>query len=200
MHPLGGTGLGGTGLGGTGLSRGGSMSVRLGLLALLAEQDRYGYQLRQEFELRTGGTWPINIGQVYTTLNRLQRDGLVTEVERQPDGSVVYRLTQAGREAVEQWWRTPVDREVPARDEVAIKLALAVTSPGVEPHAVIQEQRSATLRALQSYTRQKRRIPEPAKAADLAQLLVLDNLIFSAEAETRWLDHVEQRLTREAQR
>ena len=176
------------------------MSVRLGLLALLAEQDRYGYQLRQEFEQRTGGTWPINIGQVYTTLARLQRDGLVTESGRQPDGSVVYQLSPAGRDEVEQWWRTPVDREVPARDEVAIKLALAVTSPGVDAHAVIQEQRSATLRALQSYTQQKRRIPEPAEAADLAQLLVLDNLIFSAEAETRWLDHVEQRLTREAQR
>jgi DNA-binding PadR family transcriptional regulator len=177
------------------------MSVRLGLLALLAEQDHYGYQLRQEFELRTGGTWPINIGQVYTTLSRLQRDGLVTEVTgsgRPPDGSIVYRLSPAGRDEVEQWWRTPVDREAPARDEVAIKLALAVTSPGVDAQAVIQDQRSATLRALQSYTRLKRQVPDPARGADLAQLLVLDNLIFAAEAEARWLDHVEQRLTRKS--
>jgi DNA-binding PadR family transcriptional regulator len=170
------------------------VSVRQSLLALLAEQDRYGYQLRQEFELRTGSTWPINIGQVYTTLSRLQRDGLIEEVGRQPDGSVVYHLTPAGREEVERWWLTPVDRNAPARDEMAIKLAMAVTGPGVDVIAVIQHQRQETLRALQSYTRQKRAVPEPAKDADLARLLVLDNLIFAAEAEARWLDLVEQRL------
>lgn len=174
------------------------MSVRLSLLALLAEQDRYGYQLRAEFELRTGGTWPVNIGQVYTTLNRLQRDGLVAEVGRQADGSVIYSLTGEGRAEVESWWRTPVDRETPARDEVAIKLAMAVSTPGVDVTAVIQEQRRATLRALQTYTRLKREIPEPAKDSDLAHLLLIDNLIFAAEAEARWLDVVEQRLTARA--
>jgi DNA-binding PadR family transcriptional regulator len=174
------------------------VSVRQSLLALLAEQDRYGYQLRQEFELRTGSTWPINIGQVYTTLSRLQRDGLIEEIGRQPDGSVVYHLTQAGREEVERWWLTPVDRDAPARDEVAIKLAMAVTGPGVDVAAVIQRQRLETLRALQSYTRQKRAVPEPAKDADLARLLVLDNLIFAAEAEARWLDLTEQRLAARA--
>jgi DNA-binding PadR family transcriptional regulator len=172
------------------------MSVRLSLLALLAEQDRYGYQLRQEFELRTGGTWPINIGQVYTTLARLQRDGLVEEAGRQADGSVVYTLTEAGRGEVEQWWRTPVDRDAPARDEVAIKLALAVTAPGVDVVAVIQHQRHETLRALQSYTQLKRAVPEPAKGADLAHLLLLDHLIFATEAEARWLDLVQERLAR----
>lgn len=174
------------------------MSVRQSLLALLAEQDRYGYELRQEFELRTGSTWPINIGQVYTTLARLQRDGLIDEVGRQPDGSVVYRLTEAGRQEVERWWVTPVDRDAPARDEVAIKLAMAVTARGVDVAGVIQQQRRETLRALQAYTRAKRAVPEPAKDADLARLLVLDNLIFSAEAEARWLDLVEQRLARRA--
>ncbi len=172
------------------------MSVRQSLLALLAEQDRYGYQLRQEFELRTGSTWPVNIGQVYTTLARLQRDGLIDEVGKQADGSVVYHLTEAGRAEVERWWFTPVDRDAPARDEVAIKLAMAVTAPGVDVAAVIQHQRRETLRALQSYTRQKRSVPEPAKGSDLARLLVLDNLIFATEAEARWLDLVEQRLSR----
>jgi DNA-binding PadR family transcriptional regulator len=171
-----------------------SMSVRQSLLALLAEQDRYGYQLRQEFELRTGGTWPINIGQIYTTLSRLARDGLVTEAGRQSDGSVVYSLTDAGRAEIDRWWRTAVDREAPARDEVAIKLAMAVTTPGVDPFEVIAHQRRATLRAMQSYTRQKRDIPEPPKGTDLARLLLLDNLIFAAESEVRWLDHVERRL------
>src|SRR4051812_8524247 len=103
------------------------MSVRSGLLALLAQQPMYGYQLRQEFEARTGGTWPLNIGQVYTTLNRLQRDGLVAEAGVRADGSTVYDLTDEGRTEVARWWATPVERSGPSRDELAIKLALAVT-------------------------------------------------------------------------
>jgi DNA-binding PadR family transcriptional regulator len=128
------------------------MSVRQGLLALLTESPRYGYQLRQEFEARTGGTWPLNIGQVYTTLNRLQRDGLV--VEHAPeDGQVRYSLTEAGSAEADRWWTTPVHRGAPSRDELAIKLALAVTARGVDVRTVIQRQRTESLRALQEYTR-----------------------------------------------
>ncbi len=105
------------------------MSVRQSLLAILAEGQQHGYQLRNEFEVRTGRTWPINVGQVYTTLNRLVRDGLVEEAARSDDGSVTYRLTYAGREEVDQWWSSAVDRGTPGRDEVAIKIALAVTAP-----------------------------------------------------------------------
>lgn len=169
-----------------------NMSVRQSLLALLAEKDRYGYELRQEFEQRTGGTWPINIGQVYTTLNRLERDGLVVEAERHDDGSVVYQLTDQGRAEATRWWVTPVDRGAPAREELAIKLALAVTSSGVDVHKVIQRQRTESLRALQSYTHVKRKLPARPAGPDLARLLVLDSLIFTVEAEVRWLDHVER--------
>jgi DNA-binding PadR family transcriptional regulator len=174
--------------------RGFGVSIRQGILALLAEGDRYGYQLRQEFEVRTGGMWPLNIGQVYTTLSRLQRDGLVAEAGRQDDGSVVYTLTDAGRDEAGRWWETPVDRGTPSRDEVAIKIALAVTSPGVDVAAVVQRQRAETVRALQTYTRQQAQVPHPPKDADLAWLVVVDSRVFAAEAEVRWLDHVEERL------
>ena len=170
------------------------MSIRQGLLALLDEGDRYGYQLRQEFEVRTGGTWPLNIGQVYTTLGRLQRDGLVEEVSRQDDGSVVYALTDKGRQDIRSWWTTPVDRGAPSRDELAIKLALAVTAPGVDVADVVQRQRTESLRALQQYVRLQREVPDQPGPADLAWLLVLDSLALSADAEIRWLDLVEQRL------
>ena len=53
------------------------MSVRHALLALLSEGPKYGLQLRHEFEERTGEVWPLNVGQVYTTLQRLERDGLI---------------------------------------------------------------------------------------------------------------------------
>jgi DNA-binding PadR family transcriptional regulator len=174
------------------------VSVRQGLLALLAERPAYGSALRADFERRTGGTWPLNIGQVYTTLARLQRDGLVDEVDRRDDGTVLYDLTDAGRREVDTWWLTPVRRGEPARDELAIKLALAVTAPGVDVRSVIQRQRTESLRSLQEYTRLKVRTPEPPARDDVAWLLVLDSLVFSAEAEVRWLDHVEQRLARVA--
>ncbi len=172
------------------------MSIKLGLLVLLHEQAAYGSQLRAEFERRTGGVWPLNIGQVYTTLARLQRDGLVAEADRRPDGTVLYALTDQGRAQARQWWSTPVPRTAPARDELAIKLALAVTTPGVDVAAVVQHQRAESMRSLQEYTRLKLRLPEPPDADDLAWSLVLESLIFSAEAEVRWLDHVEQRLAR----
>lgn len=174
------------------------MSIRQGLLALLAERPMYGYQLRGEFEARTGGTWPLNIGQVYTTIARLERDGLVVPAGASEDGNERYALTRAGREEVSAWWTTPVSRDAPARDELAIKLALAVTVPGVDVRGVVQRQRTETLRCLQAYTRLKsgRRDEAGDGGRDLAWSLVLDNLVFSAEAEIRWLDHVEARLAR----
>jgi DNA-binding PadR family transcriptional regulator len=172
----------------------GGMSIRLGLLALLDEAPAYGYQLRTAFESRTGATWPLNIGQVYSTLARLERDGLVEVAESADDSpaTTTYAITAAGREQVRAWFLTPVAREDRPRDELAIKLALAVTTPGVEIAAVVQSQRTDTLRTLQELTRLKGR----ATDEDLAWLLVLDSLIFQAEAEVRWLDHCESRLVR----
>ena len=174
------------------------MSVRQALLALLEQGPMYGYQLRSEFERRTGSTWPLNVGQVYTTLTRLERDGLVTESGSDAEGHVVYEVTEAGRDEVAAWFTTPVARTQPPRDELAIKLALAVTVPGIDVGTVIQQQRTATMAALQDYTRLKRagRAAEPLDPSDLAWTLVLDSLVFAAEAEVRWLDHCEASLAR----
>ena len=189
------------------------MSVKQGLMALLAEGPMYGAQLRAEFEQRTGGTWPLNVGQVYTTLARLERDGLVEATgEADAEGRISYRLTDAGVTEVGTWWSTPVDRDSTPRDELTIKLALAVTVPGVDVQAVAQTQRTSTLKHLHDLTRLKQdvmrrqRDSDPAPrgggegSRDLAWLLVLENLIFTAEAEVRWLDHVETRLHRESLR
>jgi DNA-binding PadR family transcriptional regulator len=183
------------------------MSVKQAMLALLEQGPMYGYQLRAEFEQRTGSTWPLNVGQVYTTLSRLERDGLVEQVEDadaaptgERDSHVVYRLTDSGRAEVSEWFTTPVPRTQPPRDELAIKLAIAVTLPGVDVGTIIQRQRSATIAALQDYTRLKRsgRAATPQQPEDLAWSLVLDSLVFDAEAEVRWLDHCEARLRRAA--
>ncbi|MBB0247320.1 PadR family transcriptional regulator, partial [Streptomyces alkaliphilus] len=134
------------------------MSIPYGLLALLEHGPRHGAQLRTEFESCTGSTWPLNIGQVYTTLGRLERDGLITAVDEEADGrQQPYAITEEGRRRLAEWYGQPVNRTQPARDELAIKLAMAVTAPEVDVAAIIQAQRHHTLRAMQDYTRLKAR-------------------------------------------
>ena len=169
------------------------MSVKHGMLALLERGPRYGYQLRAEFEEATGGTWPLNIGQVYTTLARLERDGLARALRESDGGQRPYEITDAGRAELALWFATPISRTDRPRDELTIKLALALTTPGVDVRAVVQTQRGATMRTLQEFTRLKARATEPD---DLAWRLVLDAMVFQAEAEVRWLDHCESSLVR----
>ncbi|MFD3545629.1 PadR family transcriptional regulator [Streptomyces sp. NPDC058655] len=178
------------------------MSIRHGLLALLERGPRYGSQLRTEFESRTGSTWPLNVGQVYTTLARLERDGLVAPGGEDAAGHTLYAITDPGRTELREWYERPVDRANPPRDELSIKLAMAVGAPGVDIRAVIQSQRHATIRAMQDYTRLKARALAAVESGDtrerddVAWLLVLEQLIFQTEAEARWLDHCEARLVR----
>ncbi|TDC72531.1 PadR family transcriptional regulator [Streptomyces hainanensis] len=176
------------------------MSIRYGLLALLESGPRYGSQLRTEFESRTGATWPLNIGQVYTTLQRLERDGLITPEGGGDAKQQLYAITDTGRRELGEWFARPVDRTQPARDELAIKLAMAVGTPGVDVSEIIQAQRRHTLTAMQGYTRLKARAlaAGPDTSDEMAWLLVLEQLIFFAEAENRWLDHCEARLVRYA--
>jgi DNA-binding PadR family transcriptional regulator len=180
------------------------MSVRYGLLALLAEESTHGYQLKTAFERRTGGSWALNIGQVYTTLQRLERDGLV-EAEPAPvtagpgerTDRTDYRITATGREQLEAWFASPVVPDGPARDELTIKVLLAVAASDVDVAGILQRQRTATLSQLQAYTRRKAQA-DPDR--DLAWLMLLDALIFKAEAEVRWLDACEARIRRHAGR
>jgi DNA-binding PadR family transcriptional regulator len=169
------------------------MSVKHGLLALLERGPRYGYQLRAEFEQATGGTWPLNIGQVYTTLSRLERAGLVRALPESDGGQRPYEITDAGRGEITLWFATPISKDDRPRNELTIKLALALTTPGVDVRAVVQTQRSATMRMLQEYTRLKAGADGPA---DLPWRLVLEAMVFQAEAEVRWLDHCETSLLR----
>ncbi len=153
----------------------------------------YGYQLRTEFDATTGSTWPLNVGQVYTTLARLERDGLVGAGEQDDEGRVRYAITDAGREELAAWFATPVASSDRPRDELAIKLALAVTVPGVDVGTVVQRQRAATITAMQDLTRLKQ-----AGKEELSWMLVLDSMRFQLEAEVRWLDHCETVLARAA--
>lgn len=175
------------------------MSVRQSLLAILDQGACYGYQLRSEFDRRTGSTWPLNVGQIYNTLERLERDGLAEKGDVDDQGHVYWQITDAGRTEVQLWLSSPVERSAGTRDELAIKLAVAATLPGVEVADVIQTQRRASLAQLQSLQRTKYAGADPDGPEELAWALVVDSMIFQAEAEVRWLDHTEQRLARHPQ-
>ncbi|WP_109209971.1 MULTISPECIES: PadR family transcriptional regulator [Microbacterium] len=170
------------------------MSVRQSLLAILDQGPCYGYQLRAEFDRRTGSTWPLNVGQIYNTLDRLERDGLVEKGDVDEQGHVYWQITDAGTAEARDWLASPVQRGQGTRDELAIKLAVAATLPGVDVADIIQTQRRASLAQLQELNRAKYAGANPDGPEELAWSLVVDSMIFAAEAEVRWLDHSEQRL------
>jgi DNA-binding PadR family transcriptional regulator len=166
------------------------MAVREGLLALLSEGPSHGYQLKTAFESATGGAWPLNVGQVYTTLDRLQRDGFVTSDEL--DGQKRYTITAAGREELGSWWKTSAGDAPPPRDELVLKVLFAIDDGPDHAVEVITRQRTALTRLLQ----ERRRATPSDPDADLAGALVADALVSRAEADLRWLDACEARLQR----
>lgn len=174
------------------------MSVRQSLLAILAQGPCYGYQLRHEFDRRTGSVWPLNVGQIYNTLERLERDGLVRRGVADAQGHVYWEITAAGADEVDRWLLSPVARGTATRDELAIKIAVAATLPGTDAAQIIARQREESASRLERL-RARRAEDDGADAADLARSFVLDSMIFAAEAEVRWLDHVSTRLAQHPQ-
>ena len=171
------------------------MSVRHALLALLSEGPKYGLQLRHEFEERTGEVWPLNVGQVYTTLQRLERDGLVESDDAGEAGPPkAFRITGAGSAELDTWLRSPPDMSSPPRDELVIKVLVAVRVPGIDVHDVIQRHRRHVVELMQEWTRLKR----DADTADLSLSMVVDAELFRLDSVIRWLDSADARLRRAA--
>jgi DNA-binding PadR family transcriptional regulator len=169
------------------------VSVRHALLALLSEGPKYGLQLRQEFEERTGEVWPLNVGQVYTTLQRLERDGSVVSDGAGEDGpQKAFRITPEGAEELAGWLRTPPDLSSPPRDELVIKVSIALRVPDVDVHEVIQSHRRYLVELMQEWTRLK----EYSADRDLGFALVVDAELFRLEAAIRWLDAADGRIKR----
>lgn len=168
------------------------MSVRHALLALLSDGPKYGLQLRQEFEARTGEVWPLNVGQVYSTLQRLERDGLVESMDGEDGPQKDYRITDDGSRELLDWLRTPLDEAQPPRDELLIKVLVAVQVSGIEVSEVIQVHRRHLVELMQRYTSVK----ADAAEDDVALALVADAELFRIEAAVRWLDSAEARLAR----
>jgi DNA-binding PadR family transcriptional regulator len=168
------------------------MSVPHALLALLREGPKYGLRLQNEFESRTGEVWPLNVGQVYTTLQRLERDGLV-ETDGEDERSQKqkrYRITSAGAQELADWLRTPPELVPPPRDELVIKVLVALQVPGIDIHELLQVHRRHAIEVMQRYTRIKADAPED----DVPLALVADAELFRLEAIVRWLDAADVRM------
>jgi DNA-binding PadR family transcriptional regulator len=169
------------------------VSIRHALLALLSEGPKYGLQLREEFEARTGEVWPLHVGQVYTTLQRLERDGLVESDEGAEEGPQKgFRITAEGEGELAAWLRTPPDLASPPRDELVIKVLVALRLPGTDVREVIQVHRRYLVQLMQQWTR----IKEDDAEGDVNMLLAVDAELFRLDSVVRWLDAAEARVKR----
>lgn len=169
------------------------MTVKNSLLAILAHESSHGYGLKSTFEESTAGTWPLNVGQVYQTLARLERDGLVEPCAQEEGPRQSWQITDGGRSALGKWYDQPVVDDPPVRDELAIKVLLAIAADQVDVTGILRTQRTSTMERIQELTRHKRKAdPE----GELPWLLLVDALILKAEAEVKWLDLCEARLAK----
>jgi DNA-binding PadR family transcriptional regulator len=169
-------------------------AVQYAILALLAPRPRHGYDLRDAFEAALGGNWPLNSGQIYSSLDRLCRDQLVAEAGTERGGGPdkrLWALTDAGRAEVATWFISAVPRDYRLRDELYLKLILAVVTSAARPGPVLQVQRRQLLQELHDLTARRNAL-DPHR--ELAQILLLEGALVHTEAELRWLDGVDARL------
>jgi DNA-binding PadR family transcriptional regulator len=169
------------------------MSIKSALLAILSLGDCHGYQLKHELTSRTGSVLDVNIGQIYSTLSRLERDGLVKQKTLTPskDGQQLFTITDAGRAEASAWLFEPIMDDRDVRNDLSTKLALAVTLPSIDVAQIVKAQRAKDIQKLQALTLAKRGVA-PESPAEVAAVLMNDRAIFNLEAELRWLDHIEK--------
>src|SRR5713226_5054516 len=163
------------------------MSVKYALLAILSEQERHGYDLKATFEDRVGDFWSLNYGQIYSTLDRLDREGLVEwreeAQERRPDRKI-YRITPKGKTELERWLTEPISRPRALRDELFIKLLFMDRSDPEPILNLIEEQKRVYMRHMQRLTKRKYELSKrPDRKEALVTELLIDAALFHAEAD-----------------
>ncbi len=154
----------------------------------------HGYELKEEFVSEIGQHWSLNFGQIYTTLDRLQRDGLIcfqTVHESGGPDKKVYSLTVKGQDKLNNWFLTPVSADKRLKSEFYIKFILSLTTSGVDPKEIIQIQRKSLLEEMHQLVCLK---SEADPIVQLSWILLLDSAALHIEADLRWLDMCEVRL------
>ena len=162
--------------------------LKFAILGLLAQQPRHGYDLKRAFEAMLGHTWQVNIGQIYSTLARLERDGLITCEEVPQDllpNRKVCRLTPAGERALQDWLARPEPPPLRVRVDFYLKLLIARRAGGKSVCDLIWQQRQTLLQSLADLT--------PLLAdPDEERRLLAEGLQAHLEADLRWLDRCEE--------
>lgn len=131
------------------------MPLHHALLSLLAERDSYGYELKPRWESLAGPQWgPVNIGNIYSTLKRMERDGLITAVDairdqRYPERTI-YSITPTGREELIAWRENPIERASGDRSDLVIKLYDAGKESVEAIHRICEIEREASKAELQT--------------------------------------------------
>jgi DNA-binding PadR family transcriptional regulator len=170
------------------------MSLKFGILGLLAEESLHGYEVKSRFDSMLGHTWEVNIGQVYSTLQRLERDSLVESIgERGDRGRLAYKLTPQGRQALDLWLSEPEDEPQHLHDDLFIKLMLIRRLANGNLEGLINRQRRVYLQRLRDLADLERR----ARSEDRPDLLLLiKGAVIHTEADIRWLDVCLEELAR----
>ncbi|TNY38700.1 PadR family transcriptional regulator [Thermomonospora catenispora] len=167
------------------------MSIPHILLGLLTERPKHGYELKREHDERLPGAKPVAYGQVYSTLQRLERDGLVAVAETLSDGGperTVYRLTDKGRERIRSWL-SEVEPPAPyVTGALFTRLVLALIA-GEDPQRYLDRQRAAHLARMRELTAVK---TDPARTT--ARLLAADHALLHLDADLRWMELAARRL------
>lgn len=165
------------------------MSIGHTLLALLEGGPRHGYDLKRAYDAHLGADRPLHYGQVYSTLSRLLRNGLVevagVEAGEGPDRKR-YAITDAGITDVEQWLATPEPPETYLQNTLHAKVVLALLS-GRSAEQVLDAQRAEHLNHMRVLTRRK-------SSGDFIDHLICDHALFHLEADLRWLELTAARL------
>jgi DNA-binding PadR family transcriptional regulator len=164
------------------------VSLKYGVMGLLAEESLHGYEVKNRFEAMLGGTWEVNIGQIYTTLQRLERDGLVRPIgERGDRGKLAYELTEQGRDALETWLAQPESGPQELREEIYVKLLLAARVANGDLGPLLSRQKRAYLQRLRDLNRLGDRARKDGRT-DLARLV--RGALLHTEADLKWIDEL----------
>ncbi len=174
------------------------MSVRYGVLGLLSAKEMHGYEVKAKFDELTGGFWRLNFGQVYSTLDRLVKEGLVQRAGEVVNGwpeRKLYRITTRGRDSLDDWVRRPVAQPRALRDDLFVRLLFCDRSSPDPILHLIDRHRDAYQMEMQKLSKRKAELSRLRSSESLSVTEVLiDAALFHAEAELRWLDHVEQKV------
>ncbi len=164
------------------------MSLKYGVMGLLAEEPLHGYEVKNRFEAMLGGTWEVNIGQIYTTLQRLERDGLVRPAGPRGDrGKLLYELSPEGRKALDEWLAKPDSGPQQLHEDIYVKLLLATRLANGDLAQLLGRQKRAYLQRLRDLNRLEERARREGRI-DLARLV--RGALLHTEADLKWVDEL----------